>query len=163
MVKPVWVWLEENFGDSLPSGFFGCELRESFLKVTCAVPASSFVPDLVTTLTKPDMERPNSAFAPSATTTSSFTAARLKVKGGRGDGDLLRRRGLLGGDGEGLGLPDAEVESLLHDGGEARQLRLDLVRSERQQHGPETPGAVGDGDALVVRGGVLHGDGDARH
>src|SRR5437660_250030 len=116
MVKPVWVWLEENFGDSLPSGFFGCELRESFLKVTCAVPASSFVPDLVTTLTKPDMERPNSAFAP-----------------------------------------------LLHDGGEARQLRLDLVRSERQQHGPEAPGAVGYGDALVVRGGVLHGDGDARH
>src|SRR2546430_2102115 len=95
MVKPVWVWLEENFGDVVPSGFFGCELRESFLKLTCTVPAVSFSPDLVMTLTKPDMERPNSAFAPSATTTSSFTASRLKVKGGRCPPRCSPKKGLL--------------------------------------------------------------------
>src|SRR5205823_6640916 len=166
MVKPAWVWVEENFGDSLPSGFFGCELRESFLKLTCAVPAGSFVAvrplhdgnagselgvveEVAAVVRQPfdgfliDSRRP-------------FGARRLDERRRRGDDDLLRRRGLLERDGEGLGLPDAEVESLLDYGGEARQLRLDLVRAERQQHGAEAPGAVGDRDALVVRGGVLH-------
>ena len=55
----------------------------------------SFVPDFVMTLTKPDCERPNSAFAPSATTTISLTASRLKVKAGRWPPRCSPKNGLL--------------------------------------------------------------------
>src|SRR5687768_18197447 len=55
----------------------------------------SLVPDLVMTFTKPDCERPNSAFAPSATTTISFTASRLKVNAGRCPPRCSPKNGLL--------------------------------------------------------------------
>ena len=55
----------------------------------------SLVPDLVTTLTKPPLERPNSALAPSATTTISFTASMLKVKAGRCPPRCSPKNGLL--------------------------------------------------------------------
>ena len=53
------------------------------------------MPDLVTTLTKPPLLRPNSAGAPSATTTTSLTASRLKVKGGRWPPRCSPKNGLL--------------------------------------------------------------------
>ena len=53
------------------------------------------MPDLVTTLTKPPLQRPNSALAPSATTTTSFTASRLKVKAGRWPPRCSPKNGLL--------------------------------------------------------------------
>ena len=59
------------------------------------MPWTSFVPDLVTTFTKPPLLRPNSGGAPSATTTTSFTASRLKVKGGRCPPRCSPKKGLL--------------------------------------------------------------------
>ena len=46
-------------------------------------------------MTNPEDERPNSAFAPSATTTTSWTASRLKVKGGRWPPRCSPKNGLL--------------------------------------------------------------------
>ena len=59
------------------------------------MPWMSLVPDLVTTLTKPPFERPNSALAPDATTTTSCTASRLKVKAGRWPPRCSPKKGLL--------------------------------------------------------------------
>ena len=82
-VKPYCCWEKGYLSASEPSAFLGGEARASSLKNACTVPWKSLVPDLVTTLTKPPLERPNSAFAPWATTTTSCTASRLKVKAGR--------------------------------------------------------------------------------
>ena len=59
------------------------------------MPCISLVPDLVTTFTKPPFERPNSALAPAATTTTSWTASRLKVKAGRWPPRCSPKNGLL--------------------------------------------------------------------
>ncbi len=53
------------------------------------------MPDLVSTVTKPLAERPNSALAPSFTTTISCTASRLKVKAGRWPPRCSPKNGLL--------------------------------------------------------------------
>ena len=47
------------------------------------------------TFTKPDDDRPNSALAPSATTTTSWTASRLNVKAGRWPPRCSPKNGLL--------------------------------------------------------------------
>ena len=52
-------------------------------------------PDFVMTFTKPEEERPNSALAPSATTTTSFTASRLNVNAGRWPPRCSPKNGLL--------------------------------------------------------------------
>src|SRR5512136_1951369 len=59
------------------------------------LPWTSLVPDLVTTLTNPEEERPNSALAPSVTTTTSLTASRLNVNGGRWPPRCSPKNGLL--------------------------------------------------------------------
>ena len=94
-MKPVCDCIESNFGASVPSGFFARELSESFLNVKCAVPSRLFVPDFVITLTNPEVERPNSAFAPSPITTISLTASRLNVNGGRWPPRCSPKNGLL--------------------------------------------------------------------
>ncbi|PYO35999.1 MAG: hypothetical protein DMD74_05705 [Gemmatimonadetes bacterium] len=53
------------------------------------------MPDFVITLTNPLEERPNSAFAPPATTTTSCTASRLKVNAGRWPPRCSPKNGLL--------------------------------------------------------------------
>ena len=59
------------------------------------LPWNVFVPDLVTTFTNPEDDLPNSAGAPSATTTTSWTASRLKVKAGRWPPRCSPKNGLL--------------------------------------------------------------------
>ena len=49
----------------------------------------------MTTFTKPEEERPYSAFAPSATTTTSCTASRLNVNAGRWPPRCSPKNGLL--------------------------------------------------------------------
>ncbi len=94
-MKPAWVWFSSTFGARSPEGFSAREERLWFLKKVWALPWVWLVPDLVTTLTKPDEERPNSALAPSATTTTSLTASRLKVKAGRWPPRCSPKKGLL--------------------------------------------------------------------
>ena len=53
------------------------------------------MPDLVITFTNPPDERPNSALAPPATTTSSCTASRLNVNAGRCPPRCSPKNGLL--------------------------------------------------------------------
>ena len=53
------------------------------------------MPDLVITLMNPPLDRPNSALAPSATTTKSCTASRLKVNAGRWPPRCSPKNGLL--------------------------------------------------------------------
>ena len=69
--------------------------RASFLPKKCTEPCNWLVPDLVMTLTKPPLERPNSALAPCGTTTISSTASKLKVKAGRWPPRCSPKKGLL--------------------------------------------------------------------
>ncbi len=94
-VNPVWSWLKSYFFPVEPSRLVGAVDRLWFLKNVWKLPWRSLVPDLVTTLTNPEAERPNSALAPSVTTTTSFTASRLNVNGGRWPPRCSPKNGLL--------------------------------------------------------------------
>ena len=69
--------------------------RASCLPKKCTEPWNWLVPDLVMTLTKPPLERPNSALAPWGMTTISATAFKLKVKAGRCPPRCSPKKGLL--------------------------------------------------------------------
>ena len=94
-VKPNWFWSKLESGSRPPLRSCGFDDRLSFLKKACAEPWRSLVPDLVTTLTKPPEERPNSAGAPSVMTTISLTASMLKVNAGRWPPRCSPKNGLL--------------------------------------------------------------------
>ena len=92
-VKPNCPWPKSGFR-SRPS-WRAVPDRAELLPKRCREPCRSLPPDLVMTLTKPPLERPNSALAPCGTTTISSTASRLKVKAGRWPPRCSPKKGLL--------------------------------------------------------------------